>query len=63
MADMAEIIGSDTAHIHAYFAFYLGLEHLLLPTHCIVQPQFRRGTLMSNAADFFVVLRTDRGLR
>ena len=39
MANVAEIVCGDTTHIHSYSPIYFGLEHLLLPTHSVVQPQ------------------------
>lgn len=38
MADMAEIICGDAAHVHSHFTLHFGFKQLFLPTHRIVQP-------------------------
>ncbi len=41
MANMAEIVSGDSAHVHAHFTLHFWLELLLLLSHCVVQPQWR----------------------
>ena len=38
MANVAEIVSSDSTDVHPYHSFHFGPENLLLSAHCVVQP-------------------------